>query len=116
MTDRVVFRLRHILDAIDQIEQLVANITMADMATDRVRVAALERFLEVVSEASRHFPDALKDSHGSAIPWRNIAGLGNILRHAYPTSDLGILWDISQRDLPELRSAVAAMLASLQQD
>ena len=116
MTDRVVLRLRHILGASGNVEQLVANATVDDFAADVVKVAALERFLEIVSEASRHIPDALKESHGSAIPWRNIAGLGNILRHAYAKSDLGILWDISHRDLPELRAAVSAMLVSLQND
>ena len=116
MTDRVVLRLRHIEHAIRQIDQLVANSSMDDFGADLVKVAALERFLEIVSEASRHIPDTLRAAYGSAIPWRNIAGLGNVLRHAYATSDLGTLWDISHRDLPELHVAVLAMLVSLQSD
>ena len=83
--------------------------TFEQIAADGDLRAALERHLEVLSEASRHLPEAWKAEHNS-IPWRNIADLGNVIRHAYDEVDLGILWDISEKYLPELRRAVDAML------
>jgi uncharacterized protein with HEPN domain len=79
----VADRLRHILDAFARIETLTAGKTFEDYGADWVTRDAIERNLERVSEASRHVPSHLKAQHGS-IPWRAIAGLGNVLRHDYP--------------------------------
>ncbi len=46
--------------------------------------AAVERYLERLSEASRHVPETLKQKHPN-IDWRAIADIGNVLRHAYDT-------------------------------
>lgn len=43
---------------------------------------AIERNIERISEASRRLPDDLKAGYPS-IPWRDIAGIGNVLRHGY---------------------------------
>jgi uncharacterized protein with HEPN domain len=47
---------------------------------------ATERGLEIVSEASRSIPAELQGLHPD-IPWRQIADLGNLLRHEYQHVD-----------------------------
>jgi uncharacterized protein with HEPN domain len=44
--------------------------------------SALERGIEVISEASRHLGRELKSQHKD-VRWKDIAGIGNILRHEY---------------------------------
>jgi uncharacterized protein with HEPN domain len=44
--------------------------------------AAMERYLERLSEASRHVPQELKEKHPE-VDWRGVADIGNVLRHAY---------------------------------
>lgn len=56
MGDRTVYRLQDILDAIEQIDVLLNGKTFADLQNDRILRAAFERFLEIISEASRHIP------------------------------------------------------------
>lgn len=63
MTVRTLHRLRDIVDAVDQIDELLANRTFEDVQANRVVSAALERFLEILSEASRHVPASLKEHH-----------------------------------------------------
>jgi uncharacterized protein with HEPN domain len=109
MADRPVLRLRHIKDRIVAIKALLSGKTFEQVAADSDSRAALERHLEIISEASRHLPEAWKAGH-KQIPWRNIADLGNVIRHAYDEVDLGILWDISEKGLPELERAVDALL------
>jgi uncharacterized protein with HEPN domain len=38
------------------------------------------RCLEIISEASRRLPESLKARHPE-IPWKQIAGAGNVYRH-----------------------------------
>jgi uncharacterized protein with HEPN domain len=73
---------------------------------------AVERNIERISEASRHIPRSVKAKHPE-IPWRKIAGIGNILRHAYPIVDDSLVWEVVVRDLPPLRATVEQMLAEV---
>lgn len=73
--------------------------------------AAFERFLEILSEASRHVPDEWKREHG-AVPWRQVADLGNHLRHAYHRTDAEALWSIYEDDLDPLEKVVDVMLTA----
>jgi uncharacterized protein with HEPN domain len=50
------------------------------------------------------------------LPWRQIAQVGNILRHGYRRVDHAMVWEIVELDLPPLRIAVERMLAELGDD
>lgn len=79
--------------------------TFEQFASDFVLRAATERFLEIVCEASRNVPDEVKQQ-APAIDWRKMIDFGNVLRHAYNTTKVDVIWDIVQHDLPKLRSFV----------
>lgn len=71
---------------------------------------ATQRGIEIISEASRRIPDDLK-SQRPEIPWLDIAGIGNVLRHGYDSLDHEIIWGVVNKHLPALKAAVEAMLA-----
>jgi uncharacterized protein with HEPN domain len=71
--------------------------------------AASERFLEKICEAAKYIPAERKAQHAQ-IPWEQIRGLGNRLRHAYDDIDPQIIWTIIQEDLMPLREVAEAML------
>jgi uncharacterized protein with HEPN domain len=48
------------------------------------------------------------------VPWRNIAGIGNVLRHGYRLADHGIIWSVVRDDLPALRVVVDAMRRAIE--
>lgn len=110
MIDRTIFRLRDVIDAVVQIENLVEHKTFSQVISDRILRAAFARFLEILSEASRHIPVELKEE-APQIPWIDIAAIGNHLRHAYHRVDFEILWRIYEDcELNELRAAVEKFL------
>jgi uncharacterized protein with HEPN domain len=96
-------RIQHILEAIEDCENILAEKDRAAFATDRLTRLAVERALEVISEASRHIPSELKKRE-TAITWQRMADLGNRLRHVYHRVDPNVLWDVVKQDLPPLRS------------
>ena len=102
-------RLRHILEAAADIEELLAGRDFPSFESDRLLRLAVERALEILSEASRHIPDEIK-AREADIAWRRLADLGNRLRHAYHRVDPVILWNIAAQDLPMLRDRIHVIL------
>jgi uncharacterized protein with HEPN domain len=107
--------LEHIKEAIAIIERRVAGRTIADLASDDVLRDAIERRIEMISEASRRLPEEMKARHPD-VPWHNVAGIGNILRHEYYSINIDIIWRIATRDLRPLAGAVDALLADVLRD
>jgi uncharacterized protein with HEPN domain len=68
--------LEQMLEAIQDIEQVTAGRSFEAYATDRPLRRLVERCIEIVSEASRRLPRALKASHPQ-IPWQKVAAIGN---------------------------------------
>ncbi|MBO6540756.1 MAG: DUF86 domain-containing protein [Rhizobiaceae bacterium] len=99
-------RLDHILESIEQIETMLQNRTLEDIRSDRILRAAYERFIEIISEASRHVPDSMKEA-SPEIPWRRVADIGNHLRHGYSGLDIEYLWNLfAGGSLKQLRKTV----------
>ena len=104
----VRLRLHDILEAIEGIRGTVAGIDFETYRTTWHIRRAVERGIEIISEASRHIPDELKREH-PRIPWHEIAAIGNLLRHEYQRVDDRIMWRVVERYLPELEEAVGEM-------
>jgi uncharacterized protein with HEPN domain len=63
----------------------------------------------VISEASRHISEERKAAFPN-IRWRQMADIGNLVRHVYFKIDSERLWNIYRNDMPELEAAVREML------
>jgi uncharacterized protein with HEPN domain len=103
-------RLLHIRWSIAAIEGYWAGKTVKDFEANEPLRAATERHLLIISEPVRHIPQSDKDNHPQ-IPWRDIAGIGNILRHGYDIVDPRQIWSVIKDDLPALESAIAGITA-----
>lgn len=101
-------RLRHIREAITNIRALLAGKTIQSLESESVARAAFERYLEIISEASRHIPQEMKEKF-PLIPWADIAAIGNHLRHAYDGVDVRILWNVYAYELDALEAAVKSL-------
>ena len=97
--------VRHILEAIANIEADIAGYDFEMFRADRRTRQLVERNLEILSEASRHLPNEYKEREVQ-IPWRAIAGIGNVLRHDYHETYPTVLWDTCEKDLKPLKDAV----------
>ncbi len=59
------------------------------------------RNLEILGEAAKKIPDDIRQRFPE-VNWRGVAGLRDILAHAYFALDDATLWKIVQTDIPEL--------------
>jgi uncharacterized protein with HEPN domain/predicted nucleotidyltransferase len=103
-------RLQDILDAILFVERYVAGRSLDDYRRDDMLRAAVERKIEIISEATRRLPDDLTAVHAN-IPWVKIRGVGNILRHDYDEVYDEVVWNIAAQHIAPLKRAIEAMIA-----
>ena len=103
-------RLLDIIENIELITQDMAGVTLDAFEADTRKRRTVERCIEIISEASRHLSDGLKARH-PMIPWRKVAGIGNVLRHEYERVAPDIIWHVVNDDLPALDKACRDELA-----
>ncbi len=70
--------------------------------------AVIQRGVEIVSEAARRVPPELQATRPE-IPWEQVMGIGNVLRHEYHRISDTVIWNVVKVYLPPLRAAVLAI-------
>ena len=106
-------RLDDILTAIEAVKEIAAALDFDSYCRSKLHLPAVERYIEIISEASRHLPESLTNRHPE-IPWRDIRGIGNHIGHAYSDVDDELIWKVAKVFLPELKPAIVALIAFLE--
>jgi uncharacterized protein with HEPN domain len=101
--------LEDILAAATKIRSYVGTMGADEFLRDGKTVDAVVRNLEIIGEAVKQLPDAVR-AQEPEIEWQKIAGLRDILIHAYARVDLDIIWDVVANKLPELETRVRTLL------
>lgn len=102
--------LRHVqlcLERIADYSQGGADEFLSDSKTQD----AVVRNLEIIGQAVRDHGIESLAAAAPEIPWKQIAGLRNVLAHQYLGVDLRLVWNIVDKELPRLRSAVTRLLS-----
>jgi uncharacterized protein with HEPN domain len=105
-------RLLHIREEIEGVAATVQGLSFEQYQGSYLHRRAIERAVQIVSEAAKALPQDLLARHGDA-PWKSIIGIGNILRHEYQWLDNRQLWEIATVHLPALEHVVTRMIAGL---
>lgn len=109
---RVADYLRHILEAIDNIQTYTAGMDLAAFMVDRKTQDAVIRNLEVIGEAcnniTKNHPSFAAEH--SAVSWSFAYEMRNALSHGYFSVDLVILWQTIQGDLPQMKRQISALV------
>ena len=105
--------VRDMLVYAEKAERFVADMDLASFQADERTNMAVTRALEVVGEAARHVPPAVRRRYPD-VPWRKIIGMRNIVIHDYPAVNLEVIWLAIRQDLPPLRATLARMLEKIE--
>jgi uncharacterized protein with HEPN domain len=103
--------LCHIRDSIVKIESY-ATVGKKTFMTVSHWQDAIIRNLEIIGEATKRLSKPLKEQYPK-VPWRNIAGLRDVLIHDYMGVDLESVWNVVENDLPPLKKHINTILADL---
>jgi uncharacterized protein with HEPN domain len=99
-------------DFIAEAQDLVRGYSLETLVADPVRLRAFERVMELVGECVKRVPVDLRHQY-QEVPWRQVAGMRDVISHAYEDVSHEILWDALHLHFPGLQTAVASILRDL---
>jgi uncharacterized protein with HEPN domain len=106
--------LRHVIQAIANIDEYTAGMNEATYVADKKTQDAVGNF-EVIGEACNNIAkhhQAFAAKHVN-VPWSAAYEMRNALTHGYFMVDHAIVWRTIEADLPALRKAIEAIMAGM---
>lgn len=104
--------LRHILDAIEKIEEFLEGVDEGKFLSDSLLQSGVIYQIQIIGEAARNISKELKDKY-EEIPWKEIVGMRSKLVHDYFGIEETAVWDTAKKDLPKLKKQIRAMLKEI---
>jgi len=101
--------LRHILDEIEYLISISADLDKDKFLEDDTLKRAFVRSIEIIGEASKKVTPEMKEKYPK-VEWKALAGMRDRLIHGYFGVDYEIIWDVVQQKIPTLRQQIQAII------
>jgi uncharacterized protein with HEPN domain len=104
--------LTDIMDAMVKIQHFIENISYEEFTKDDKTFFAVIRALEIIGEATKNIPHDVRKSNPD-IPWKDMAGMRDVLIHDYFGVDLKTIWLTVKEKIPRVKPLIQKMLEKL---
>lgn len=101
--------LHDILQAAKDALSFSGGLSEKEFYASGLNQSAVIRQLEIIGEAAKKVSQETRAAHGE-IPWKKMAGLRDVLIHAYNMVDMPMVWRLLQNDVPELVGALEKII------
>lgn len=109
MQDRNQSHILDILNASKNILSFVDGMSKPEFEHDLKTMSATIRQFEIIGEATKRLTEEFKNKH-SNIPWKQMAGMRDILIHAYDSIDIDALWNAVEISIPRLVTLLESII------
>jgi uncharacterized protein with HEPN domain len=107
--DRDLASLLDVATAAQQIQRYCLGIDRSQFEQDDEKQAAVLYRIGIVGEAVKRISPDFRDQYPD-IPWKQMAGMRDIVMHQYDRVNLELVWDVVQTKIPELLTAIEPLL------
>lgn len=97
--------IEDILESISRIEEYVKDLDEAEFYGNSEKQDAVLRRLEIIGEAVKNIPQDVRDKYPE-IPWKQIAGMRDVVIHEYFGVNLGRIWKVIQADMKDIKNNI----------
>jgi uncharacterized protein with HEPN domain len=108
MQPRDLASLHDIVSAANLIASFILGVKQETFDESPLIQSAVVRQIEVIGEATKRLSDELRKQY-TEIPWKQMAGMRDILIHAYDSIDPDEVWNVAIIDLPRICGQIQAM-------
>jgi len=115
MSRDVTLYIAEILDNMGKAIQAVSGLKYDDFADNWEKAYAVVRCFEIIGEASKNVPDEIRNRYPE-IPWRTMAGMRDVMIHAYFGIDYETVWKATIENLPKLEPILKKVLDDLREE
>ncbi len=105
--------LDDILEAVTKVPEYTAGFSDEQFFADRKTVEAVVWNLQIIGEAAKKVPEEIRSRYPD-LPWRDMAGLQDIIVHQYFGIKLDVIWKIVQNDVPVLGNGIRGILEQIE--
>lgn len=106
--DYVMF-LEDIIDSTEKMEKFVDGLNLEKFKEDEKTIFAVIKAFEIIGEATKNIPARVKNKY-KEVPWRQMAGMRNVLIHEYFGVNMNRVWKTIKEDMPDLKNKISKML------
>ena len=104
--------LQDILESIQKIEEYTHGFSFEQFENNTESQDAVIRRLEIIGEAVKNLQLEVKAAYPD-IPWKQIAGMRDILIHEYTSVSLERVWKVITDNLQPLKTTIMEILKKL---
>jgi uncharacterized protein with HEPN domain len=97
--------LNDIKESITKIEEYMRNVSEEDFKKDAKLQDAVIRRLEIMGEASRNIPRALKEKN-KQVPWFDMSQFRDFITHSYFNIGNLTIWRTIKEKLPKIKESL----------
>jgi uncharacterized protein with HEPN domain len=107
--------LEDAISAMEKAELFISDMSYENFVKDEKTVFAVIRAIEIVGEAIKHIPLDFRLKYND-IPWRDIAGMRDVLIHDYFGVDLETVWETVKTNIPKTKPLLYEVLNKLKKE
>jgi len=98
-----------ISNAIQRILRYSQNLTRQDLELNDEKQSAILYQITIIGEATKRLSLELRQENPE-VPWREMAGMRDVIVHEYDQLDLDVIWDVIHNKLPSLLRQISALI------
>ena len=107
--------LKHIFEAMDDVQTFIEGMDCEAFAADDKTASAALLKLEIMGEAIRHVPEAIRQKYPQ-VPWQQIVEMQHQILYRYFAIDHAVIWDTLKNRLPSLQPVIQQILKDMEKE